>query len=220
MEQKKLYVVTTVRKDEDGYEETQCVAAFDTEREAKGFIDQQANPCLYIIQDVSYGAPFEEKPVLWNAMLKTACGFAHIQTDREDEYFARECEYCVGMVRVMYGTLNIWFLAKNQSEADEFAERMIRSILDREQAGLFKWLRKPVFQTNPDDVTSIVTPYYDFQTGQLILPEVGHFILPEELMQKKYFRPVSGKGPYGADPGIKPLHYYNTTDKAEAQKEE
>lgn len=212
MKQKRLYVVTTVCE-EDGCKETQCVAAFDTKKKAKDFINQQANTYWYDIQDVSYDVPFEEKLVLWNAILKTADGFAHIQTDREDGYFSRERERCVGMVRVMYDVLNIWFLAKNQSEADEFAERMIRSILDREQMGLFKWLRQPVFQRNPDDVTSIVRPYYDFQTGQLILPEVGHFILPEELMQKEYFRPVSGKGPYEMDPETRPLHYYNASDE-------
>ena len=219
MEQKRLYVVTTVCE-EGGCEETQCVAAFDTEKEAVDFTNQQTDTCWYDIHDVPYGMPFEEKPVRWYAKLKTADGFAHIRTYRADDYIARERECCVGMVRMRYGVLNIWFLAKNQIEADDFAERMIRSILDREKVGLFKWLRKPVFQMNPDDVTSIVTPYYDFQTGQLILPQVGYFILPEELMLKECFRPVSGKGPYGADPEIEPLHYYNTTDADDKPKED
>lgn len=213
MKPKKLYVVNDVYTDG----ETTGVAAFDTMQEAKDFINQQENTFKYLVQEVPYGVPVDEKPVMWNAFLKTKGRFVHIQMDREDETFQYKCR--IGMVRVMYDCLNIWFLAKNQEEAETFAERMIGSILDREKLGWFKWMRQPVFQVDDRDVTSLTTPYYDFQTGQPILPDNGHFIMPMEQQEKEDFRMMRGSGPYEADTVQEPLKYYSPDEWMEKKEE-
>ena len=203
MEQKKIYVVTDV--DCEDTDEVELLAAFETREEAVAYSNQQERTYRLMIKETQLGLPFEEKPVIWIAHMSDKDGIMRISVDREDGDFYTDR---LGMLCSYHDHhMSICFLAKNQAEAEEFSERMFKSILQRQQAGWFRYLHQAIYQPLDDDVSLLCRPFYNFRTGAIILPDQGRFVLSREAMEKEWFDNVKGIGPYTVPE--KPLNYYD-----------
>jgi len=203
MDEKKIYVVLDVCCEDA--QDVKLLAAFETWDKAKAYEEQQEETWRLTVKAVSLGKPFEEKPVLWQAIQSDEDGIRTVYVDREDMdvYSDR-----IGTLQSSFGhSMFIYFLATNKGEAEEFARLMFESIHERMKAGWFKYLRQAIYQPLDDDVTRLCRPYYNFRTGEIIAPEKGRFILSREAIDEEHFQRVDGYGPYTVPE--ESLNYYD-----------
>lgn len=212
MDKKKIYVVLDI-SGEDA-QDVKLLAAFESWEEAKAYEEQQEETWL-TVKEVSLGGPFEEKPVLWQAIQHDRNGVRRENVDRVDmDAFS----VCIGTLHSIDHSIFIYFLATNRGEAEEFARLMFESIQERMKAGWFKYLHQAIYQPLDNDVTRLCRPCYNFRTGEIIAPEKGRFILSREAIDEEHFQRVGGYGPYTVP--AEPLNYYDGFYSLLKQKKE
>ena len=202
MDEKKIYVVLDITGGDA--EDVKLLAAFESWEEAKAYEEQQEEPWRVTIKEVSLGMPFEEKPVLWQA-IQYDRNVKRMDVDREVMDVFRDR---IGTLRSTFdNSMCIYFLATNRGEAEEFARLMFESIQERMKVGWFKYLRQAIYQPLDNDVTRLCRPYYDFRTGEIIAPEKGRFVLSREAIAEEHLQRAPGYGPYTVPPV--PLNHYD-----------
>lgn len=191
------------------------VAAFDEKDDAQTFIDAQKDNGNFTLLSVPLNPPVTPAALPWYAYFDIDSHKLR-ELSRNGNLGHDWVRERLGLVRSSYSGLNleIWFLATGREDAEQTAQNMFRSVMQREAVGGFKYLRHPIFSPSGDMKVPFEHPYYDFESGRIIYPAQGEFILPKEeiltpdgKVDTTKFRLVTGRWLYDYRRRERPLNH-------------
>lgn len=178
-------VYCVLRFDCDSEDELQQV--FDTREAAQDYVDHQYNEAQLYVDEYEVRTENEDTgSVLWYSSIPVL----DIETDLK---IARNGGYHPvvnrsndnnkeGWVVFRAGNICFWFIAVNRTEATKKASDIACFIIKNEADGKYPYLRRKVFRAFPG-LSGLTCPFYDFTTGELILPKNGRMEIPCSEME-------------------------------------
>ena len=168
-------VYCVLRSDCDCEDELNGV--FDSWEAAQDFADHQQNAYQYYVHEYTVQTEnLDVGPVVWTssiplldietdlAILKYS-GF-HPGVDRSER------DDLVGWIQYACDKIFFWFYANNRTEATMKARDLANTIIKNEAEGKYPYLRRQVFRLHSGN-HGLYYPYYDYTTGEIILPKNG-----------------------------------------------